>query len=50
MDIGLPDMSGIDLCNIIKKKYPGIMVMALSTFDQGTYIKKMMQAGASGYL
>lgn len=50
MDIGLPDMSGIDLCNIIKKKYPGIMVLALSTFNQGTYIKKMMQAGASGYL
>ena len=50
MDIGLPDMSGIDLCTIIKKKYPGIMVIALSTFNQGTYIKKMMEAGASGYL
>jgi DNA-binding NarL/FixJ family response regulator len=50
MDIGLPDMSGIDLCAIIKKKYPGIMVIALSTFNQGTYIKKMMEAGASGYL
>jgi DNA-binding NarL/FixJ family response regulator len=50
MDIGLPDMSGIDLCAIIKKKYPGIMVIALSTFNQGSYIKKMMEAGASGYL
>ena len=50
MDIGLPDMSGIDLCAIIKKKYPGIMIIALSTFNQGTYIKKMMEAGASGYL
>ncbi len=50
MDIGLPDISGIDLCAIIKKKYPGIMVIALSTFNQGTYIKKMIEAGASGYL
>jgi DNA-binding NarL/FixJ family response regulator len=50
MDIGLSDMSGIDLCTIIKKKYPGIMIIALSTFNQGTYIKKMMEAGASGYL
>ena len=50
MDIGLPDMSGIDLCALIKKKYPGIMVIALSTFNQGSYINKMMQAGASGYL
>jgi DNA-binding NarL/FixJ family response regulator len=50
MDIGLPDISGVDLCAIIKKKYPGIMVIALSTFNQGSYIRKMMEAGASGYL
>lgn len=50
MDISLPDMDGVDLCKIIKKKYPGIMVLALSTFNQGTYIRKMMESGASGYL
>ena len=50
MDISLPDMNGVDLCRLIKKKYPGIMVLALSTFNQGTYIRKMMESGASGYL
>src|SRR5262245_38713167 len=50
MDISLPDMNGVDLCKLIKKKYPGIMVLALSTFNQGTYIRKMMESGASGYL
>lgn len=50
MDISLPDMNGVDLCKIIKSKYPGIMVLALSTFNQGTYIRKMMENGASGYL
>lgn len=50
MDISLPDMNGVDLCKIIKQKYPGIMVLALSTFNQGTYIRKMMENGASGYL
>lgn len=50
MDISIPDMNGVDLCSIIKKKYPGIMVLALSTFNQGTYIRKMMESGASGYL
>jgi len=50
MDIGLPDMSGIDLCALIKKKYPGIMIIALSSFQQGSYINKMIEAGASGYL
>lgn len=50
MDISLPDINGVDLCKTIKQKYPGIMVLALSTFNQGSYIRKMMQSGASGYL
>ena len=50
MDINLPDMNGIQLCKEIKENYPGIMVLALSTFNQGTYINKMMESGASGYL
>lgn len=50
MDISLPDMNGVDLCKTIKQNYPGIMVLALSTFNQGTYIRKMMENGASGYL
>jgi DNA-binding NarL/FixJ family response regulator len=50
MDVSLPDMNGVDLCKIIKRKYPQIMVLALSTFNQGTYIRKMMESGASGYL
>ncbi len=50
MDISLPDMNGVDLCKVIKKNYPGIMVLALSTFNQGTYVRKMMESGANGYL
>ena len=50
MDINLPDINGIELCKEIKENYPGIMVLALSTFNQGTYINKMMESGASGYL
>ncbi len=50
MDINLPDMSGIDLCASIKTKYPGIMVLGLSTFNQGSYVNKMMENGASGYV
>jgi DNA-binding NarL/FixJ family response regulator len=50
MDINLPDMSGIDLCKIIKHTYPAINILALSTFNQISYINKMMVNGASGYL
>jgi DNA-binding NarL/FixJ family response regulator len=50
MDISLPDMNGVDLCRVIKEKHPDIMVLALTTFNQGTYVRKMMENGASGYL
>ena len=50
MDINLPGMNGVELCKIIKSQYPSVMVLALSTFNQGSYIMKMMENGASGYL
>lgn len=50
LDINLPDINGIDLCTKIKQEFPGIQVIALTTFAQRSYIQKMMQAGASGYL
>ncbi len=50
MDINLPDGNGMDLCKQIKTNYPGINIIALSTLNQGSYITKMVENGASGYL
>ena len=50
MDISMPGMDGVELCAIIKEKYPRIFILGLSTFNQGLYIKKMMENGASGYI
>jgi DNA-binding NarL/FixJ family response regulator len=50
MDINLPGINGIDLCKTVKAIYPGIQVLALSSAYEGTFIVKMMQQGASGYL
>ena len=50
MDISLPDQSGIDLCKRIKELYPGIFIIGLSTFNQQSFVQKMMENGASGYL
>ncbi len=50
MDINLPDMSGVDLCKIIKSTHKQTMVLALSTFNQGIYMNKIMENGGSGYL
>lgn len=50
MDISLPDKSGIDLCREVKSKYPSIRVIALSSFNQLSFIQKMIDNGASGYV
>lgn len=50
MDINLPDKSGIELCKEVKEKYPGVFTIGLSTFNQQSFIQKMMENGASGYI
>lgn len=50
LDINLPDTSGIELCKIIKQRFPSVFVLGLSTFNQQSFIAKMMDHGASGYL
>jgi DNA-binding NarL/FixJ family response regulator len=50
MDINLPDTSGIDLCKEVAQLYPGIKIIGLSTFNQLSFISKMLDNGASGYL
>lgn len=50
MDINLPDKSGIELCAEVKKKYPAVFIIGLSTFNQQSFIQRMMDNGASGYL
>jgi len=50
LDINLPDGNGIDLCAELRQKYPAVFILALSTFNQESYIRKMLDNGASGYI
>ncbi|MEZ5039230.1 MAG: response regulator transcription factor [Saprospiraceae bacterium] len=50
VDINLPDLNGIELCEQLKKQFPGIFVLGLSTFKERSYITRMIAQGASGYL
>lgn len=50
LDINIPDTDGVTLCGILKEKYPNLFILGLSTFNQGVYIKKIMENGASGYI
>jgi two-component system, NarL family, response regulator NreC len=50
MDIGLPDMSGIDATREIKKQCPDVSIVALTIHEDEEYFFKMLEAGASGYV
>jgi DNA-binding NarL/FixJ family response regulator len=50
MDVNLPDVSGINLCKEIRKKYESIKIIALSIHDEHPVIHSMLQNGASGYV
>ena len=50
MDINMPGKSGIELCKEVKDKFPATYIIALTTFNQASYITKMMENGASGYV
>ena len=50
MDINMPGITGIDLCKEVKEKYPLVFIVGLSTFNQQSFVQKMMDNGASGYV
>jgi two-component system response regulator NreC len=50
MDIGLPDLSGIEATRQIKQLFPEIAVVALTIHEDEEYFFKMLEAGASGYV
>jgi len=50
LDINLPDMSGTDLCRIIRSKYPHFRILALTTYLQRDFVEKMLENGAMGYV
>ncbi len=50
MDIGLPDLSGIDATREIKKRFPKVAIVALTIHEDQEYFFKMLEAGASGYV
>jgi DNA-binding NarL/FixJ family response regulator len=49
-DIGLPGMSGIEGIRILKERYPRLLVLMLSVYDDDERIFDALCAGATGYL
>ena len=50
MDIRMPVMNGVISTQQIKRAYPDVKVLVLTTFDDSDYILGAINNGASGYL
>jgi two-component system response regulator NreC len=50
MDIGLPDMSGIEVTLQVKRRRPETAIVALTIHEDEEYFFRMLDAGASGYV
>lgn len=50
MDIKMPEISGVEATAMIKKEFPKIKIIVLTTFNDDEYIYEALKNGASGYL
>ncbi len=50
MDINMQPLNGIDATELITRRHPGIKVIGMSMHADSVYVKRMLQAGARGYV
>ncbi|WP_100487547.1 response regulator transcription factor [Sporolactobacillus pectinivorans] len=50
MDIRMPVMDGVRCATELKKRWPDLKIIMLTTFKDDAYIKQAMKDGAAGYL
>ena len=50
LDIGLPDMSGLDVAARLGEVAPGTRALMLSMYDNREYVLSALRAGAAGYV
>ena len=49
-DIEMPNLTGLELAAEIRRVYPGVKVIILTTFARPGYLRRALDAGVSGYL
>jgi two-component system, NarL family, response regulator LiaR len=50
MDLMMPGMNGVAATQVIRQKFPGVHVIALTSFEEDTLVEDALRAGATAYL
>ena len=50
LDIGMPDLNGIEATRMIHRDFPHIRIVGLSMYADRSLVGEMLKAGACGYL
>jgi len=50
LDIALPGRDGLDVLRQIRREYPSVAVLVISTYPENQYAVRCVQLGAAGYL
>lgn len=50
VDISLPQMSGLELVRVLRRRWPEMRCLVVSGYKESNYVQKALSAGAQGYL
>jgi DNA-binding NarL/FixJ family response regulator len=50
LDINLPIMNGLEVCQKLNKEYPEVKVLALSMHNEESFVMEILKYGAQGYI
>lgn len=50
LDVGLPELNGLEVAGRLAKEHPRVRVMILSMHTDRAYVRRALQAGATAYL
>jgi two-component system, NarL family, response regulator DesR len=50
LDIGMPGIDGLDVAALLHAQLPDVRVVMLTTFNRPGYLRRAMEAGASGFM